>query len=77
MTLKEWNSLPHNKRRQIVNTYYHNMSEDFRADMAKEFHHNFDWDGEPDNHQTGGWYKWMLKSCKFDKNGRIKITITI
>ena len=77
MTLKEWNSLSHNKRRQIVNTYYHNMSEDFRADMAREFHHNFNWDGENGNHQTGDWYKLMLSACKLDKNGRVRLTVIL
>lgn len=53
------------------------MSEDFRADMAREFRHNFNWDGENGNHQTGDWYKWMLSACKLDKNGRVRLTVIL
>ncbi len=77
MTIKDWNNLPGGKRRQIVNIFYWNMSDEFRSDIAKEFHHNFNWKGEKGTYQDGNWYEIMLRHCKIDKNGRIKITITI
>ena len=77
MTIKEWNNLPHSKRRQIVRIFYWNMNEDFKNDMAGQFHHNFNWEGEPNNNQTGDWYKLMLKCCTITKEGTVKITITI
>jgi len=77
MTLKDWNNLSIWKRRSIVNVFFWNMSEEFKRDIAQEFHHNFNWPGEEGTNQEGRWYEIMLKNCKMDKNGRVKITIII
>lgn len=77
MTLKDWNNLPQRKREQIVNVFYWQMSNGFKSDIAKEFHHNFNWEGIDGTYREGKWYEFMLKHCKIDKNGRIKIIIVI
>lgn len=77
MTIKEWNNLEPRKRRQIVNTFFWNMSSEFRADMAKEFHHNFNWKGEPNNYQEGMWYKMLLQHLKLTPRGLVKLTIIL
>lgn len=77
MTLKDWNALPHSKKRRIVNAVFWNMSEEFRNDIAEEFHHNFDWAKEDGTYQEGRWYKLMLSLCHKQKDGSIKVTITV
>ena len=77
MTLKEWNNLPQSKKNHIVNVFYWNMGESFKKDIAQEFHHNFNWAGINGTAQEGRWYELMLKNCKINKNGSIKVNVTI
>lgn len=65
MTLKERDNLPSSKRRQLVNTFYNNMSDELKETIAQEFHHNFAWRGK--GYQDGYWYELLLKHCKLKK----------
>lgn len=69
LPLKVFNSLPQNKREQIVRIVYGNMSEDFITKHSAPFHHNF-------NHEDGRWYKLMLDCCSYNKS-KNHITVTI
>lgn len=77
MTLKDWNNLPQRKREQIVNVFYWQMSNIFKSDIAKEFHHSFNWKSDEGVHHEGKLYEAMLNCCKIDRSGKIKIIITI
>ena len=76
ITLKEWNSLPQNKREKIASIVFNNMPEDMKRDLSKEFHHNFDWNNS-DNYGDGYHYKIMLSCCYKQKDGSIKVTVIV
>jgi len=77
LSIKQWNKLTYGKRWEIVGAFFHYMSKEFRRDMIKPFHHNFDWEGEPNNYQEGAWYKLMLSSLYKQKDGKIKVVIKV
>lgn len=64
MTLKDWNALSDSKRLRIAKIIFNHMSEDFIRDIAKEFHHNLNWQGVDGTYQEGCWYKIIMKVCK-------------
>lgn len=77
MTIKEWNNLEPRKRRQLINMFFWNMSPEFKKDMAEEYHHNFNWQGEANNHQEGRWYKLFLSHLKLTPEGSVKMTVKV
>lgn len=74
ITKKFWNSLSPAKRKGIVDVVFFNMSEDFRKELSKEFHHNFDYKSKGEE-LDGEWYKILFSRCTLQKDGIIKITL--
>lgn len=69
LPLKTYNALSRHTRKQIAQTVFSHMGEDFINRMAEPFHHNFDYD-------DGHWYKLMLSHCNYNKAKNI-ITLTM
>lgn len=60
LSLKIYNKLPLNIRKQIVRIVYGHMGTQFQDEMTMPFHHNFDYEG-------GSWYKLLLSHCNYNK----------
>lgn len=76
ITLKYWNSLPNDKRRRIVDIIYGHLSVETRQMLAAPFHHNLDWPGDTYT-LDGQWYRVILSRCSLQKDGRIRVTLTV
>ena len=71
ITLKMYNNLPLQIRKQIVRTVYGHMGEEFQKEMLEPFRHDFDYEG-------GRWYKLMLSHCTYNKEKKlINVTVRI
>lgn len=77
ITLKKWNSLSANRRRQIANVVYGDMPIDYQEAAAKEFHHDFKYSPKEDDEISGRAVKTMLECCYELKDGGIKVVVMI
>lgn len=74
ITKKTWNSLSEGRRKRIVDFAFYNMGEEFRNEISKEFHHNFNYKSKG-SELDGHWYQLLFSRCTLLKDGRIKATL--
>ena len=74
ITKKIWNSLSECRRRSIAEFVFYNMSEEFRKEASKEFHHNFNYESKG-SELSGHWYQLLFSRCTLLKDGKVKATL--
>jgi hypothetical protein len=50
------------------------MSEEFRKEASKEFHHNFNYESKG-SELSGHWYQLLFSRCTLLKDGKVKATL--
>lgn len=77
ITLKKWNSLSSKRRKSIANIVYSDMPEEYQEAAAKEFHHDFKYVAKEDDELSGRQVKTMLECCYEQKDGSIKVVLSV